>query len=161
MRHRPDRRDVGHVVPPSRPYLRHQMRIGGLCRRVQVGVGIIGPGRSEQQPEQRRTGHREIDIAHPRRHQLRPWIGVRLRLMQRLGGEEPAIPLRRQRRQQPLDIAEMMRRGRMADPRPPRHLPQGKRLDPRCGQFRLGRCQQGRAQVAVVVGLSGIVIHGG
>ncbi len=65
---------------------------------------------------------------------------------------ELAEPLRRQRRQKAAHIAEMMRRRRMADARALGHRPQRESLDPALGQLGLSGRQQGRAQIAVMIG---------
>ena len=61
-----------------------------------------------------------------------------------------------QRRQQAANIAEVMGRGRMADPGALGDRAQGKAFHPPLGQFGLARGQKGGTQIAVMIGA---VIH--
>ena len=61
----------------------------------------------------RDTGCRGFAGCHaPSRHQLRPWVEVCLRLAPGLCGQKLPKPLRRQRRQQPVRVAKVVRRGK-------------------------------------------------
>ena len=112
-------------------------------------VGSVG---LPHQAKDRRPRHREIHIAQTRRDQLRRRVLVGHRLTRGLGREELPEPIRRKRRQQALRVAEVMRRGGMADPCPLGDRPQRERLHPPLGQLGLGRRKQRRAQIAMVIG---------
>ncbi len=78
-------------------------------------------------------------------------ILVRRLLAQLLLVDEAPETFRRQRGQQAVGVAEMVRRRSVADPRPLGDAAQGEALDAALGQLGLAGFQQHGAQVAVMV----------
>ena len=89
--------------------------------------------------------HREIDVAHACRHQLRQRVLVRRLLAQLLLTDEAPEAFRRQRCQQTVGVAEVVRGRGVADPCPLGDTTEGKALDAALGKLGLsGRQQHGR-----------------
>ena len=155
---------AGSVWPGAGPRRRRdvvdQLLIGGARRDTQAPAASWS-GRSEENISRNRAGmrHREIDIAHARRHQLRQRIGLAAFCWRDFcWSTKRRKPFGRQRGQQAVHVAKMVRRRGVADARALGHTAQREALDAALGQLGLAGLQQDRAQVAVVIGTAGAAL---
>ena len=137
----------------------------GMQRRQfsdQVGRGEIGPGRGEDQPEERRAFQGELQIAKACAHRF--FTRVRSTHFARVKRVLKTVePFRRQRGQKPARVADVVRRGRVADPGPLGNRAKREPLDALFGQLSLCSRKQSRPQIAMVIGffchVQGLAVH--
>lgn len=127
------------------------MVIGARGPGTQISAGVRPHRRAENQPKKRRMRGCEFQITKARGDQPFPGIigGCGLACLHL--GQKLVEAAHCQRIDQPRQIAEMMRRGRMADASARRRLAQRKSRQTGLGQLRLARSQQRVAQIAVVI----------
>ena len=129
-----------------------EMGVGGAGGVLQRRGGEVGAVGGEHQPEERRVGGGEGDVAEAGGEDAVGLAGGGRRLVGALGGDEAEEAFGGQRGQDAAGVGEVMRRGGVADPGALGDGAEREALDAALGEFRLGGFEQRRAQVAVVIG---------